>query len=348
MSTGYLYEPLPDAPDGVRLHLNENTDGCSPAVLRAIRRLTRQDVAWYPAYQEATQAVADFFGVTADEVLLTNGLDEGILTLALALLPRQAGPSSAVVVEPAYGLYGPAAALAGATVRPALPKADLSFDAGNVLGAIAPDTRLIMMSNPNNPAGHLVSTASIVELAASVGPGVILFVDEAYADFAGTTVVPALASTPNLVVGRTFAKAWGLAGMRIGCLLAAPAIIRQLRGAIAPFSVNVFAATALSAALGEHGHFAWYLNQVRASKDVLYAAFERLGLPFWRSHANFVLVRVGDAPLVRQELANRGIHVRDRSSAPGCEGCIRITAGLADDARACVAALEEVLCAAPR
>lgn len=348
MSTGYLYEPLPDAPDGVRLHLNENTDGCSPAVLRAIRKLTRQEVAWYPAYQEATQVVARFFGVPADQVLLTNGLDEGILTLALALMPRQGGSSSAVVVEPAYGLYGPAVTLAGATVRSAMPKADLSFDLANVLDAIAPDTRLIMMSNPNNPAGHLVATETIVELAARVGSDVVLFVDEAYADFAGTTVVSALPTTPNLVVGRTFAKAWGLAGMRIGCLLAAPAIIRRLRGAIAPFSVNVFAATALSAALAERGHFAWYLGQVQASKDLLYAAFERLGLPYWRSHANFVLVRVGDAPHVRQELADRGIHVRDRSSAPGCEGCIRITAGVVDDARACVAALEEVLCAAPR
>jgi histidinol-phosphate aminotransferase len=136
--------------------------------------------------------------------------------------------------------------------------------------------------------------------------------------------------------------------MRIGCIVAQACLIRRLRGAIAPFSVNVFAAAALEAALADRGHVEWYVSQVRASREMLYDACARLGLAFWRSVANFVLVRVGDAPAVRAALAARGIHVRDRSSAPGCEGCIRITAGLVDDTRACVAALEEVLCARRR
>ena len=140
-----------------------------------------------------------------------------------------------------------------------------------------------------------------------------MFVDEAYADFEGHSVVGDIARTPNLVVGRTFAKAYGLAGMRIGCLVAQPAIIRQLRGAIAPFSVNVFAAAALEAALADRGHVERYVNQVRASRELLYDACARLGVPFWRSAANFVLVRVGDAPGVRAALAARGVHVRDRS-----------------------------------
>jgi histidinol-phosphate aminotransferase len=160
------------------------------------------------------------------------------------------------------------------------------------------------------------------------------------------TAVPGLAITPNLIVGRTFAKAYGLAGMRVGCLVARPAVIGRLRGAIAPFSVNAFAAAALEAALADRGHLEWYLHQVIVSKDVLYRGFTRLGLRFWRSDANFVLVNVGDAAAVRQELAERGIHVRDRSSAPGCAGCLRITAGLPGDAVACLSALEEVLCAA--
>jgi histidinol-phosphate aminotransferase len=175
-----------------------------------------------------------------------------------------------------------------------------------------------------------------------------VFVDEAYADFDGHSVVGDIARTPNLVVGRTFAKAYGLAGMRVGCLVAQPAIIRQLRGAIAPFSVNVFAAAALDAALADRGHVERYVEQVRTSRELLYGACARLGLPFWRSAANFVLVRVGDAPAVRAALAARGVHVRDRSSAPGCQGCIRITAGAVEDTTACIAALEEVLCAGRR
>jgi histidinol-phosphate aminotransferase len=343
MSSGYLYEPLPDVFSGVRLHLNENTDGCSPAVLDAIRALTRQEVGWYPSYTAATEAVAAYFGVSPEQVLLTNGLDEGIITLALALVRRQGPQDEVVVVEPSYGLYGPSAALAGAAVRLAAPAADLSFDEAAFRAVVTPATRLIMLSNPNNPAGHLIQPADVLRMAASLDPSTYFFVDEAYADFAGVSVLPALTAAPNIIVGRTFAKAFGLAGMRIGCLIASPALIRTFRSAIAPFSVNVFAAAALPAALADRAHLAWYLQQVRDAKIVLYEAFDRLGLKYWRSEANFVLVRVGDAPRIRQRLSELGIHVRDRSSAPGCEGCIRMTAGRVEDAQRAVRVLEEVL-----
>lgn len=347
MSTGYLYEPLPDIEAGRRLHLNENTAGCSPAVLCAIARLTREDIAVYPAYARATDRCAAALGVTADAVLLTNGLDEGILTVALAWLPR-GGTSEAIVVEPAYGMFGPSARLAGARVVPTTPPPGLGFDLDAVRAAITPATRLVFVASPNNPTGAVVPADDIRQLAAAMPPGGAVFVDEAYADFEGHSVIGDVAGTPNLIVGRTFAKAYGLAGMRIGCLVAQPAVIRQLRTAIAPFSVNVFAAAALEAALADRGYVEWYISQVRASRELLYGACARLGLPFWRSAANFVLVRVGDAPAVRAALAARGIHVRDRSAAPGCEGCIRITAGIVDDTQACVTALEEVVCAGRR
>ena len=347
MSTGYLYEPLPDIEAGRRLHLNENTGGCSPAVLRAVRRLSREDIAAYPVYARATDRCAAALGVAPGCVLLTNGLDEGILTVALALLPR-AEPADAVVVEPAYGMFAPSARLGGARVLHVAPPPDLRFDRDAVRAALTPHTRLVLLASPNNPTGEVVSAADIRALVAAVPSGAAVFVDEAYADFDGRSVVADLAHTPNLVVGRTFAKAYGLAGMRIGCIVAQPAVIQRLRGAIAPFSVNVFAAAALEAALADRGYVEWYVGQVRESRDLLYAACGRLGLPFWRSAANFVLMRVGDAAGVRAALAARGIHVRDRSSAPGCEGCIRITAGLVDDTKACIAALEEVLCDARR
>lgn len=347
MSTGYLYEPLPDIESGRRLHLNENTGGCSPAVLNAIGRLTREDIGVYPAYARATAGCAAALGVRADQVLLTNGLDEGIMTAALALLPRHRRVD-AVVVEPAYGMFGPSARLAGARVVPTSPRADLRFSLEAVRAAVTPATRLLFVASPNNPTGEIVPSEAISQLAAELPKGGVVFVDEAYADFEGHSIVGEIARTPNLIVGRTFAKAYGLAGMRIGCLVAQPAIVRRLRGAIAPFSVNVFAALALEAALADRAHVDWYVSQVRESRERLYDACTRLGLPFWRSAANFVLVRVGDAPGVRSALAARGIHVRDRSAAPGCEGCVRITAGLVEDTEACMSALQEVLCAARR
>jgi histidinol-phosphate aminotransferase len=243
-------------------------------------------------------------------------------------------------------MFGPSARLAGARVVPALPGANLRFSRDAVLAAVSPATRLVMVASPNNPSGEVVGAEAIRDVAAALPTGGAVFVDEAYADFEGRTVLGDIARTPSLIVGRTFAKAYGLAGMRIGCVVAQPAIIRRLRGAIAPFSVNVFAAAALEAALADRSHFDWYVGQVRESRQLLYDACARLGVAYWPSAANFVLVRVGDAPGVRAALGRRGIHVRDRSGAPGCEGCIRITAGVVDDTKACIEALEEVLCAA--
>jgi histidinol-phosphate aminotransferase len=345
MTTGYLYEPLPDIHAGLRLHLNEHTGGCSPAVLAAIAQLTRTDIAAYPVYTNAARACATALGVPPDHLLLTNGLDEGIMTAALAMLPR-GSHADAVVVEPAYGMFGPSARLAGARVVSTTPPPDLGFDLDSVLAALTPATRLVFLATPNNPTGAVVPAAAIRRVAEAMPPGGAVFVDEAYADFEGRSMIGDLERTPNLVIGRTFAKAYGLAGMRIGCVVAQPEIVRRLRGAIAPFSVNVFAAAAIEAALTDRAHFEWYVRQVRESRQLLYDACARLGLTFWPSAANFVLVRVGDAPGVRASLEVQGVHVRDRSGAPGCAGCIRITAGVVDDTKACIAALEEVVCAA--
>jgi histidinol-phosphate aminotransferase len=346
MSAGYLYQPLPDVEGGIRLHLNEHTGGCSPAVMAAVGRVTREQVASYPAYAGATRACANALGVREDFVLLTNGLDEGILTAALAFLPRRGEPAAeAVIVNPAYGMYGPCAALAGARVVTTTPGPDLRFSVEDVRRAISPATRLVLFSNPNNPTGEWISTETVADLSRLVPAEAVVFADEAYADFAGDTFMPLIETHPNVLVGRTFAKAYGLAGMRIGCLVGMPALIQRLRAAIAPFSVNVFAAAALEAALGDRAYLEAYLDEVRQSRELVYRTCRQLGLTYWRSSANFVLVRVEDAPAVQRRLASRGVHVRDRSSAPGCDGCLRMTAGLTGHTRAAMAALEEAVCA---
>ena len=149
------------------------------------------------------------------------------------------------------------------------------------------------------------------------------------------------------MVGRTFAKAQGLAGLRVGAVAAVPVTIARLRRVLPPYSINVAAATALIAALGDQAHLADYRRQVAHSRELVYAACQRLGLTCWPSFANFVLVRVGDAaPAVVEALRTRGVFVRDRSTQPGCAGCIRITTGIVAHTEACVRALEEVLCAA--
>ena len=173
-----------------------------------------------------------------------------------------------------------------------------------------------------------------------------MFVDEAYVDFCGETLLEddALDGLPNVVVGRTFAKAYGLAGLRVGALVALPRTLAAMRRAIPPYSLNVCAAAALPAAFADTAYYDWYVEQVSLSRSMLYDFFERRGISHWKSAANFVLARFdGDSGRVAAGLAARGVHVRDQSTDPGCAGCLRMTAGVADHTQTLVAALEEIL-----
>jgi histidinol-phosphate aminotransferase len=329
---------------GRRLHLNENTAGCSPAVIDVLRGMTRQDAGFYPDYGAAQAACAAHLARPSAEVLLTNGLDEGILAITASAFKGVRGPN-VIVVLPAFDMYAACAdALGGQVVSvPALP--DFAFPAEAVLGAIDERTRVVWLTNPSNPTGQLIPRDAILRIAAAA-PHALVAVDEAYADFCSATLLDgdALERRPNLVVGRTFAKAHGLAGLRAGALIANAATLEPIRRIVPPYSINAIVAAALPAALGDREYLRWYLAQVTESKPLLYAAFDRLGIPYWPSHANFVLARPADAVSLVAALAARGVHVRDKSGDPSCAGCIRVTAGVVDDTRAFIAALEEVTC----
>ena len=344
----YEYERVATPSSGLRLHLNENTAGCSPRVIDVLRGLTREQAAFYPDYDGAIAAVASRLNVAADQVLLTNGLDEGILAVSVAALRGSAAddPFEAVVVVPAFDMYAACADAAGGRVVGVPLAEDFSFPLPRVLDAIGTRTRLICLTNPNNPTGQTIPRDAI-EAVASAAPHATVLLDEAYADFAGDTFVSAdvFQRRPNVVVGRTFAKAYGLAGLRVGALIGMPERLAPLRRVVPPYSVNACAALALPAALEDRDYFEAYLQEVRESKTMLYAAFDRLGVRYWPSAANFVLACFGEqCATVIEGLATRGVYVRDRSGDPGCEGCVRMTAGVTEHTRALIAAIEEVLC----
>jgi histidinol-phosphate aminotransferase len=343
------YDKPPELYDGLRLHQNENTAGCSPRVLEALASLRAQDVGFYPRYSAAIDACARHFEVSPREIALTNGLDEGIMALAIALLRPSAGVPTpeAIVPQPAFEIFAFNAGVVGARVVSVPPRADFDFALDEVLAAITPQTRVVFLTNPNNPTGVSMPASAIRTIARHLPPGAVAFVDEAYADFAGTTFIPELHAFENVIVGRTFAKAYGLAGLRLGAVIGQPRALEPVRRAIGVYSVNVAAVVAVLAALQDAAHVQAYLRQVAQSKALVYAACDRLGLTYWKSDANFVLVRTGgDTALLVREAAARGVYLRDRSGEPGCEGCVRITAGIVEDTQRGLGVLEEVLCAA--
>jgi histidinol-phosphate aminotransferase len=341
----YEYERVATPANGLRLHLNENTAGCSPAVIDAIRGLTREQIAEYPDYEAVNAAAAARLHTSADSLLLTNGLDEGILVASMVALRATRGDGEGIVVVPAFDMYAACTdALGGRVIQVPLGE-EFEFPLEPVLRAITDRTRIVWLTNPNNPTGQSIPREAIARIAATAGHAIV-FVDEAYADFGGTTLIgdALLRQQPNVIVGRTFAKAYGLAGIRAGAVIGDPATIASLRRVAPPYGLNVCAAAALPPAFHDRAYYDWYVDQVAQSREMLYAGFDRLGVRFWKSDANFVLANFeGRGSAIASALAARGVHVRDRSNDPGCADCLRVTAGVADHTGQFLAALEAVL-----
>jgi histidinol-phosphate aminotransferase len=213
-----------------------------------------------------------------------------------------------------------------------------------VIKAITPRTRMIFLNTPNNPTGQLISIADLARISDAARDAIVL-IDEAYIEFGGESFLPQLARHPNVLVGRTFSKAYGLAGMRVGIVIGQPPALQPVRDVTLPFNINVIALAAVQAALEDAEFLPRYAAEVRESRERLYAACRRLGLQYWESAANYVLVRVGETAPFIQALSARKIHVRDRSNDPATPGCVRITAGMIEHTNAAIEALESVVAA---
>ncbi len=341
------YQKPAEMYEGLRLHQNENTGGCSPKVLAALAGITAEQMGFYPPYEAATRDVAAYLHVDPDHLTLLNGLDEGIMAAAVGYLRSGADGviHEAVIPEPAFEIFGFDTEIVGGRPVRVAPKPDFSFALEGVLAAITPRTRVVFLTNPNNPTGAAVPLEAIRTVSRVVPKGGIVFVDEAYAEFSGVSFIPELPQFRNVVVGRTFSKAFGLAGIRIGAITGHPDVLEPIRLAVPVYSVNIAAVVAVRAALKDRDHLAHYLQQVEHSKVMLYAACERLGLRYVPSAANFVLVDAGaHVQAVIKGAQARGIYLRDRSGEPGCDGCFRIAAGIVEHTRRAIAVIEEVLC----
>jgi histidinol-phosphate aminotransferase len=333
------YHPPLAGRDGLRLDFNENTEGCSPRVLERLRRLGPEDLARYPEREPVESFVAGFLGVPGAEVLLTNGVDEAIHLLCSAYLSPG---DEALIVVPTYSMYRIYMMAAGARVIAVAAGEKFLFPINEVLNSMTPRTRMIAIANPNNPTGTTASRESLLRIA-SAAPAAVVLVDEAYFEFCGQTLLPDRGGCPNLFVARTFSKAYGMAGLRLGMLVGDGEAMRAVRRASSPYNVNAVALACVPAALEDNDYVERYVREVGEGRGRLERALEASGVEFWPSAANFVLARVGDASGFVDQMRRRGILVRDRSSDPGCGGCVRITLGSREHCDRMLAALQGTL-----
>ena len=336
------YHPPLGCRDSLRLDFNENTLECSPKVREVLASISAGSLTRYPEREPVESIVAAHLGVAANQLALTNGVDEAIHVLFETFLEAD---DELLLPVPTYTMYEVYASATDAHVVAVQAADDLQFPFARLLAAITPRTKIIAIANPNSPSGSIATRAQLLEIAQRA-PQAVLLVDEAYFHFCGETVMDLVGTMPNLAVARTFSKAYGLAGLRLG-LLAGPAeLMRWVRRVLSPYSVNSIALACLPPALQDVTYLNWYVGEVLAARADFEAALDAAGVRRWPSRANFILVEIGaqHGEFVRQMRA-AGVLVRDRSSDPGCDGRVRITIGTREQMKQAVTALDAAVTA---
>jgi len=331
--------PTGNRSGNTRLDFNENTVGCSPRVIECLREnLTREGLTIYPDYARVKQTLAKYFKVSPDQLLLTNGTDEAIQVLVNTYVDDGA---EVLTLRPSYAMYRFYSELAAAKIVEVeyLPPA-LAFPLEALLATITPQTKAILVANPNNPTGVSIGLKAIEKIL-KAAPDAAVLIDEAYYEFFGTTALGLVEDYPNLFVSRTFSKAFGMAAMRMGCLLSQAGNIQYLHKAQSPYSVNSLAALAAEAAVQDPGYISSYVAEALAARDLLTEGLGKLGISYVPSSANFVLGYFGARAIeIRDALREKAILIRDRSYE--IPGAVRITVGTREQARRALDELERI------
>jgi histidinol-phosphate aminotransferase len=314
----------------IRLDFNENTTGCSTAALAALRRLSGKELAMYPEYQAPTRILAGYFGVKPEELLLTNGGDDALRVFFDTFVePR----SHILICEPTFPMYRYYAEIAGARVQAVHYSREMDFPLAAVLKALRKQPRVFFLANPNNPTGTLADKAAIEKIL-KAAPHTAVVLDEAYADFSGVTGVPWIRRHPNLFIAKTFSKAAGLAGLRLGAVIAQRDSLALVRRALPPFPVNAAALAAGVAAVRERRTIERYIRETKRLREWFAGELKRRHVRAFPSAGNFLLVDCGGAgPAFFRRLMHDGILIRERSKDLG-PGFARITIGTEKELRA--------------
>jgi histidinol-phosphate aminotransferase len=335
----------------LRLDFNENTVGPSPQVVAAIRAMPADHFAIYPEYDGLREAVVGSLlatagaaapqapgagGLSPDHIGLFNGVDAAIHAVFHAYGDRG---DRLLTTSPTFGYYTPCAQMQGMAIE-AIPYAlpDFAFPLEALTAAllrpgVAPP-KLLLICNPNNPTGTRLAPEAILALAAAA-PQTLVVVDELYEAFTGDSVLPGLlgggdpfAAYPNLVVLRSLAKTAGLAGLRIGFAIGAPAVVDRISRVTGPYDINSLAVTAALAALADQAYVDAYVAEVLGARDWLVAQLVRAGVRHHSAGGNYLLIwPQADPRAVEQALRQAGILVRSMAGKPLIDGSLRVSLG---------------------
>jgi histidinol-phosphate aminotransferase len=327
----------------IKLASNENALGIPPKARQALEAAL-SGLARYPDSSgfELKKVIGSLWGVTPEQIVLGNGSNDIIeLVVRSFLTPGE----SSVFSQYSFSVYALATQAVGAEGI-MVPTRGFDHDLDGMLAAIRPDTRVVFVTNPNNPTGTCCAPDALLDFISKVPEDVLVVLDEAYSDFMPAELQPQslewLSRFPNLILARTCSKAYGLAGLRVGFGLMHPGVANLLNRVRQPFNVNTLALVAAAAALQDHEFLARSIDMNRLGMAQLTAAFQRLGIAYIPSCANFVTFHVREAARIHRALLGKGIIIRSLASYD-LPGSLRVTIGQPEENTRFIAALEAEL-----
>ncbi|MBI2123652.1 MAG: histidinol-phosphate aminotransferase family protein [Candidatus Wildermuthbacteria bacterium] len=323
------------------LDFNEMTTEPSPKVKQALHEFVDSGrVQVYPEYSDLNQVVAKYAGCAPEEVLVTNGSDQAIEVVMRAFVEKG---DRVIIPSPSFAMEYQAALVQGAEIiKPEYQGPTLAFPFHEVLGLLDSSPRLLVLCNPNNPTGGDIPMEDVRRiLEKAKAKGVTVLHDEAYFEFSGITVKEFIKDFDNLCIARTLSKQFGLASMRAGYVISQAENIQEFMKIRGPYDVNMFAATAIRAALFDAEYSRTYIAEVmQKAKPMLEEFFRAHGIPYYPSRANFLLIKPEHPEAVLRSLQEQGILVRPRKDVPGT---LRISVGTVQDIERFMAAYSKAL-----
>ncbi len=305
------------------LDFNERTIPVSPAIKQALHEyIDSGRLQMYPCYGDIVMRLAQYARVSSDQLMITNGSDHGIDLVFRAVSEKGA---EAIIPGPSFAMYNQCAKVEGMHIIEPAYTHESGYPLVQVLAAITDNTRVIVVSNPNNPCGTITSNESIRAIS-QAAPQAAILVDECYFEYSKHTVVSELSHLPNVFVTRTFSKTWGIPSLRFGYLMASAENILALCNVRGPYDINQLAVVAVNAALDHPEYTTNYVQEVMSqAKPLLESWLMKNGIEYWCSQANYIWCFPDNAQYVGEYLQDQGFLLRPK--AYGDQLGLRITVG---------------------
>ena len=326
---------------GLLLDFNERTQPVGRKVIQALERFVKnRKLQVYPGYFDLEKKIAKYAGVNTNYVMLTNGSDQGIDIIFRTFTEKG---DKVIIPSPSFSMFYQRAQVVGnEIIKPLYKKTDFSFPLKEVLDSIDKQVKLIIVCNPNNPTGTAVSLNDIEKIARKANKAIV-YIDEVYFEFSKITAVPLIKKYPNLVITRTFSKAFGLASLRIGYIIAKKEYIEEMLKVRGPYSVNMAAYWAAKAVLEDKENMECYVNEVmKKAKPLVEKFFLENGIQYFPSKANFILLRPNNPKLVMRNLAKARVLLRPQNQQ-NIENRLRVTIGTVKQMKRCIEIYKKVV-----